>query len=151
MLSALLLNFIQASCTAHLADKIPELPPTGDLLADYVRITVPFYYFQAQFIALCNQNLAISGQMASFCVNHIISRLRGSTDRIETPKRKAVAANGIGEVSSKAILEKILVDALTVLGTIDWPGADILLLTFSRIMVCTFINIPHCRWTRLIQ
>jgi hypothetical protein len=84
-------------------------------------------------------SLNYSSQMGSLILNYLVSRMSQPEGKITPSKRKSMS-NG-SESYAKAALDQIFSDALAVYGNIEWPGADLLLLTFSRFMVDTLNNL----------
>ncbi len=67
-------------------------------------------------------------------IDYLILKIKGQ-DVHETSRKKSTVTLSNREGSAKLALEQLLADCMLVLGSFEWPGAEILLYSFCCVGV----------------
>lgn len=76
---------------------------------------------------VCSEHLTFSSQIIMFCLNYMIQRI------ISTEKADKKKSSGMDNL--KGVFSTFLNDTLQVFGTHDWPIAEFVLISYSRLAV----------------
>jgi hypothetical protein len=86
-----------------------------------------------KFLAAAKAGADSSAQAAGFFLQYLISRSFQSNPEATASRRKSMGATT--ESEHKLVLENFLKDIILLLGELEWPGADLVAVIFSKLMV----------------